>query len=190
MGRIARLLAAPAAVLAALAAGPALAAPSACVPVGGWVQPGSAQPLSAPELFATLAQRRAVLLGEAHDSAEHHRWQLQVLAALHALHPNLVIGFESFPRRVQPALDRWITGAMSEAEFLAAADWRNVWGLDAELSLPLFRFARMNRVPMLALNVDMELTRAVREKGFDAVDTAKREGLTRPAPPLPAYVDL
>jgi uncharacterized iron-regulated protein len=29
-----------------------------------------------------------VLLGEQHDDEDHHRWQAQVLAGLHALRPN------------------------------------------------------------------------------------------------------
>ena len=34
--------------------------------------------------MAALARRPVVLLGEQHDNAEHHRWQLQMLAALRA----------------------------------------------------------------------------------------------------------
>ncbi|MCK7515243.1 MAG: ChaN family lipoprotein [Desulfobacterales bacterium] len=66
-------------------------------------------------LVAAMAQREAVLLGEQHDDADHHRWQLQMLAALHAQRPNMVIGFEMFPRRVQPALDRWVAGELHDA---------------------------------------------------------------------------
>jgi Haem-binding uptake, Tiki superfamily, ChaN/PDZ domain len=109
---------------------------------------------------------------------------------LHALRPGLVIGFEMFPRRLQPALDRWVAGSFSESEFLAATDWRNTWGFDAQLYLPLFHFARMNRIPMAALNVEKDLPRAVREQGFDAVEPARREGVTRPAAPSQAYLDF
>ena len=68
----------------------------------------------------------------------------------------MVIGFEMFPRRVQPALDRWVAGELTEAEFLQQAEWGKVWSMPAELYLPLFHFARMNRIPMLALNIDAE----------------------------------
>jgi len=191
------LTAAIAAALAVHSTG-ALAGESACVAPGAWMAPGGgAGPDAAPArrlderaLLASLAKRRVVLLGEAHDNAEHHRWQLQTMAALHALRPGLVLGFESFPRRTQPALERWVAGVLSESEFLAAADWRNVWGIDPQLYLPLFHFARMNRLPMLALNVDKETTRAVREKGFDALEPARREGVTRPAAPSQAYLDF
>jgi uncharacterized iron-regulated protein len=169
-----------------------LASAAECVPRGAWIVPGSAEshPLAVQELMGGLARRSVVLLGERHDSAEHHRWQLHVIAALHALRPDMVIALEMFPRRVQPALDRWVAGELNEAEFLRASDWREVWPSDPQLYLPIFHFARMNAIPMVALNVDRKLTRAVREKGFDAVPVREREGISRPAPASAPYLEF
>jgi uncharacterized iron-regulated protein len=50
--------------------------------------------------------------------------------------------------------------------------------------LPLFHFARINRIPMLALNVERELVQSVRARGLDGVPPEKREGLTVAAPAL------
>ncbi|MCZ7565334.1 MAG: ChaN family lipoprotein [Burkholderiales bacterium] len=189
-----RLIAAIAAAIAATAlllpfAPGALAA---CVPRGTWAAPAAAgpRPLVGQDLIAHLARRDVVLLGESHEDAEHHRWQLQTIAALHGQRPDLVLGFEMFPRRVQPALDRWVAGELGEEAFLRAADWRRVWNTDPEAYLPLFHFARMNRVPMVALNVDRDLVRMVREQGLDALPVREREGVTRPAPASGAYVDF
>ena len=101
-----------------------------------------------------MARRDVILLGEDHGNADHHRWQLQTLAALHVLKPRMVIGFEAFPRRLQPVLDRWVAGELSAQEFIAQSDWHKVWNFPPELYLPLFEFARVNRIPMLALNVE------------------------------------
>lgn len=179
-----------AAALTALTA--ASAAVADCVPVATWVSPGpaGAQPIAAAELLARLARQSVVLLGEAHDNAEHHRWQLQTLTVLHALRPDMVLAFEMFPRRAQPVLERWVSGELTETEFLAAAEWRRVWNFDPQLYLPIFHFARMNRVPMVALNVDREFTRTVTAKGFDAVPVEQREGVTRPAAPTADYLDF
>lgn len=175
-------------IVAALACAPALA--EDCVRVGAWTVPGDKGPIhaSARAVLADAAKRPVVLLGELHDRADHHRWQLQTLAALHALRGNMLLGFEMFPRRVQPALDRWVAGELTEAEFLAAADWAQVWGFESGLYAPLFHFARINRVPMLALNVERSLIREIGRKGIDAVADAMREGVGRPAPPPAAYV--
>jgi uncharacterized iron-regulated protein len=158
-----------------------------CAPVGNWMVPGGGK-ITGAEVIAKAAKRPVVLLGEMHDNAEHHRWQLQTLAALHAARPDMVIGFEMFPRRVQKALDEWVAGDLTEAQFLAASDWGTVWSTDANLYLPLFHFARMNRIPMVALNIDTRLRRTVASKGFAGLAEKEREGVTQPAAPSAAYL--
>ncbi len=138
-------------------------------------------------ILADMASHDVVLLGEQHDDDDHHRWQVQTLAALHALRPDMVIGFEQFPRRVQPVLDRWVAGELSVKDFLREVEWDEVWNMPAELYLPLFQFARLNRIPMVALNVERSLNKAVIEKGWDAVPEAAREGVGRPAEPSASY---
>jgi len=173
------------------AAAPAQVVPGAgadCVPVASWVVPGGER-TEASRVIARAATQSAVLLGEMHESFEHHRWQAQTLAALHAARPDMVIGFEMFPRRAQKALDRWVAGEISETEFLAVTDWRNVWGFNPDPYLPLFHFARINRIPMVALNVDERLRREAAAKGFEGIAESEREGVTRPAAPSTAYLD-
>jgi uncharacterized iron-regulated protein len=161
----------------------------ACLAPAEWYALGEQGPRKrdAAALFSELASREVVLLGESHDDADHHRWQLQTLAALHALRPSMAIGFEAFPRRVQPVLDRWVAGELSQKEFLAQADWDRVWNFPADLYLPLLHFARLNRIPLRALNVERDLTQAISREGWDAVPAAKKEGVSRPAPASAEY---
>lgn len=177
------------AALLGLGPGAAAAAAEDCVPVGGWRVPGG-ESLPAARLAARAAESAVVLLGENHDNAEHHRWQLQVLTALHARRPDMVIALEMFPRSVQPALDRWVAGELSVEQFLEAARWREVWAFDPELYLPLFHFARMNRLPMVGVNVDRALVDKVGERGLAEVPEAEREGVGAPAAPRQDYVDM
>ena len=159
-----------------------------CAPAGEWTLPGGGQ-VMAQEMLSRVARETVVLLGEQHDAADHHRWQLNTIAGLAAVHPKVVLGFEMFPRRVQPALDRWVAGELGEAEFLKASDWPNVWGYETALYLPLFHFARINRIPMLALNVERGLVRSVGARGLEGVPVDKREGVSDPAPASDAYID-
>lgn len=162
-----------------------------CAPVGSWTVP-SGKRISSTEIISYAVNKSVVLLGEAHTNLEHHRWQLQMLASLHARHPDMVIGFEMFPRRVQKALDKWVAGNLSVEEFLDAADWRNGWSIDAEAYLPLFHFARMNQIPMIALNIDSQLRKDISTQGFDILEKEesidKYKGITRPAKPSDAYI--
>jgi len=164
----------------------------ACPTPGVWIAVSDSGRSVRPDdiVSAGLAQRRVVLLGESHGDAEHHRWQLHTIAALHARQPRLALGFEMFPRRAQPVLDRWSAGELSEEQFLTRGDWANVWGHDPQLYMPIFHFARMHRIPMIALNVERSLVRRVGAEGWDAVPPAEREGVGEPAVAPAPYVSF
>jgi uncharacterized iron-regulated protein len=164
-------------------------AAAGCVPVAGWVRPADGAVVATPELFAQLAGAGIVLAGESHDRADHHVWQAEILAGLLARRDKVAVGVEMLPRRAQKALDRWVAGESSEAEFLAESDWRHAWGFDFALYRPVFLLARLNRVRMVALNVDRTLVAKVGREGWDAVPEGEREGVGRATPPDPAYLD-
>jgi uncharacterized iron-regulated protein len=173
------VLALPILALAACAVKPA------CAPHGAWLVPGSLRPVADPVQQAAAAP--VILLGEHHDNAADHRWQLDTLKAVYAINPRLALGFEMFPRSSQPVLDEWVRGGMSEADFLARTDWKQVWGFDAAMYMPVFRFARQHGIPMLALNVSRHAVHLVATGGWAALPVAQREGVSTPAPPSAAY---
>lgn len=156
-------------------------------PRARWMDPTTGTLLDALPLMQRLATRRAVLLGETHDIAEIHRWQLQVVTCLHLLQPRLAVGFEMFPRRLQPVLDRWVEGDFTTEEFLHEAEWDKVWGFPPEIYLPLFHFCRQQGVRMLALNCHRPLVTLIGKEGWDAVPEAERDGMTPAAPPTPGH---
>ncbi len=163
-----------------------LPAPPACVAPGVWTD-GEGKRLTIATPLRRIAEFPVILLGEQHDKPDHHRWQLHTLAGLHAHNPDLAIGLEMLPRRAQPALDRWSAGELDEAAFLAASAWATVWGFDPEMYLPILRFARMNRLPLVALNVDRSLIARTARDGWAAIPADAREGVGQPAPPSAAY---
>ncbi|HYN38683.1 MAG TPA: ChaN family lipoprotein, partial [Rhodospirillales bacterium] len=140
---------------------------------------------------AVILERAAaapiVLLAEVHDDPAHHAWQLRMLSALRGRGRPLVLGVEMLPRRAQPDLDRWVAGELSERAFLQAVRWQETWGHDPALYLPVFRFARDHRIPMLAMNVDRSLVAKVARSGWEAVPAGQREGLGEPAMPAEPY---
>ncbi len=152
-----------------------------CSQVGQWLDVRRGHHVSMKSVAEKAAEQGIALLGETHDNVGHHRWQLHTLAALHGHSKKLVLGFEMFPRRFQPELDRWVTGQLSEDAFLKAVNWRKTWGYEADLYLPLFHFARMHRIPMIALNVDRSLVSKVGAEGWEAIPADAREGLSDPA---------
>lgn len=158
-----------------------------CVAPATWVVPATGRTRTTPDVLGRAARTTFVLLGEMHDRPDHHRWQAEVIAGLLARRDAVVLGFEMFPRRAQPALDRWTADQLDERAFLTATDWDTVWGFDPSMYMPLFHVARLNRLPMVALNVDRGLVARVGKEGWDAVPEAMREGVGTPAPPSDAY---
>lgn len=156
-------------------------------PPGTWFSPARGAPIGFDAVLDHAGKQSAVLLGETHDRPEIHRWQLHVIAALHARGRPIAVGFEMFPRRLQPVLDRWVAGELDTDSFLVEAEWFDVWGFDPELYLPIFQFCRAQRVPMLALNCYRALVTRVRLEGWAAIPEAERDGLTPSAPPTEGY---
>ena len=148
---------------------------SACNISAGWFTVTTGRSVDRLELFGNLVRKNSVvLLGESHASVDHHRWQLYTLAALHGRAEKIVIGFEAFPRRLQPVLENWVAGKLSAEAFLKESEWRRVWGFDPALYMPLFQFARLNRIPMIALNVERKLVSRVGKHGWASVPILER----------------
>ena len=155
--------------------------------VAQWLEPASGEILAGEQIFKRLERSRIVLLGESHTSMAHHRWQQYMLSALHSSNTNMVVGLEMLPRSKQPALDAWSAGKLTEKEFLEQSEWQKVWGYDAGFYLPLLHFARLNRLPTIALNIDRELVSQVGQKGWRALTKEQRMGLSDPAPASAEY---
>lgn len=154
---------------------------------GVWIDPNTGEELEQLQLMRQMAEKQVILLGETHNVAEIHRWQLHVAAFLHAHRPRIAMGFEMFPRRLQPVLDAWVGGQLETQAFLEKAEWQTVWGFPPELYLPLFHFCRQQKIPMLALNCYRELVTRVGREGWEAIPEEERDGLTPSAPATDAY---
>ncbi len=155
-------------------------------PQSPWYLPAEGRSVSHAELVKSLVDAETVLLGERHDRAAHHRWQLHVAAGL-AAHRPIVMGFEMFPARLDPVLHDWVQGGLDEESFLTRAEWPKVWGFSPELYLPIFRFCREMRIPMVGLNCRRDLVREVGAGGWESVPEDAREGLSPARPSSPEY---
>lgn len=159
-----------------------------CISPGDWLD-ADGQRLAPDELFPDLARAEVVLLGERHDRMEHHRWQVHTLAALHTYRPDMVIGLEMLPRSAQPALDAWIAGELDERAFLEQSGWAQAWGFDPQLYLPVLHFARMHRIPLLAINLDRPLIARIMREGWEAIPPEERYDITPPLAATESYRD-
>jgi len=125
-------------------------------------------------LIPTLADRRVVLIGEIHDRFDHHLIQLEIIRGLHAVHPKIAIGMEAFQQPFQRHLDDYVAGKLSESEFLRETEYYGNWRFDYRLYEPILSYARENRLPLVALNLPVELVRKVGRQGIDGLSDEER----------------
>jgi hypothetical protein len=71
------------------------------------------------------------------------------------------LGMEMFTRKQQPALDRWVAGGLSEKAFLKEVNWAAGWKMDFALYRDLLTFARDRHIPIIGLNAEKDLVKAV-----------------------------
>ncbi len=128
-------------------------------------------------LLDAIADRRVVFVGESHDRYEDHLNQLKVIEGLKRRGKNLAIGMEFFQQPFQAPIDAYIAGTIDEAEFLRKTEYFDRWRFDYRLYRPILRFAREHRIPVIALNLESEVTRRVSEVGIDGLSKEERARL-------------
>jgi uncharacterized iron-regulated protein len=125
---------------------------------------GSAVPLEA--MVSELADADVVFLGEEHDSDGVHALQQEVFEALHAARGGaVVLSMEMFERDAQGPLDLYLSGALTEEEFLARS---RPWPNYAEHYRAAIEFAKAEGIPVLAGNAKRALASLVSKEGTAA----------------------
>lgn len=168
--------------------------PTAPRPVQGVFQdPGAVRAdgaaVTRADFEAAVAGSQVVLAGEQHDQLSHHLVQLEVISAVHRAQGKVVIGLEMLDRTQQPALDAYLSGATSEAEF--AAFWKKAWGFDYALYKPILDYAKANGLKVKALNAPSSVVRQVGKGGLASLTPEQRALIAARVSPItdPRYLE-
>lgn len=116
-----------------------------------------------------LARVNIVYIGETHDRSEDHEARFQLIQRLQAKNPRVAFAFEMFQRPYQVYLDRYVAGTIDETELREKTEYDDRWGFDWEFYAPVLRFARENKIPLIALNTPAEITRKVAREGLESL---------------------
>lgn len=127
-----------------------------------------------------------VCLGEEHDHAEGHAFQLRFVEALGTRAPRMVLSLEMFERDVQLPLDEYLQGHITESAFLSAA---RPWPRYATDYRPLVEWCRVHGRPVVAANVPRRYVNIVARQGQGALLKLPRES-RRFLPPIPYSMDI
>jgi uncharacterized iron-regulated protein len=119
-------------------------------------------------ILQSLRSANVVYLGELHNSDSDHQDQLAIVQDLKQA-GDMAIGLEMFQRPDQGAIDRYLAGELSEAELQTQTEFQKRWGWPWESYAPLLRWAKAQKVPVIALNVPTEITRKVSRQGLESL---------------------
>lgn len=117
-------------------------------------------PIDEPRLFASLAKRPYVLVGEKHDSEAHHAFQARVVDALGKSAPRPIV-MEHFRASAQPKLDGFFgVGSRTAGELPTQVGWDTGWG-PFTMYAPIFERALARTMPVVAGSFDKIDVRAL-----------------------------
>lgn len=153
---------------------------------GRIVEVATGRALDPATLIARLARARFVLLGERHDSVDHHRLQAWIVRGLAASGVRPAVAFEQFAADRQPAIDGHLATRPRDASGLGTAvAWHASGWPDWSLYQPIADVAVEAGLPIVTADVSRQILQTVRHGGIAALDDATRArlGLDRPLDP-------
>ncbi len=119
------------------------------------------------EILSTIGKDRVIFIGEGHESMEDHLLQLEIIKYLHGRGENVAIALEMFPAEMQPVLNKWIMGSISDYEFEEA--YKRAWNVPYRYYAKIFEYARQARLPLVGINVNRTQIDDVAKHGIDTL---------------------
>ena len=139
------------------------------------LKPGNGKTIE--DIFPELMKNRIIFVGENHDRFAHHINQLNIISKLHKAGVKIGVGMEMFQKPYQKAVDDYLAGRINETEFLKQTEYFNKWRYDYNLYKPIIDFLKQNNIPLIALNIDGDISRKTSRKGIDSLLKNERKQL-------------
>lgn len=133
--------------------------------------------LTLEDLLPDLKESRVIYIGERHDRFSHHMNQLQFIKRLREKGEKIAVGMEMFRRPCQHVLDDYMAGRIDERTFLKKSAYFKNWGYDYHLYKPIVDYLKKHGIPMVALNIDMDINRKVAREGIYSLKGDQRNHL-------------
>ncbi len=121
------------------------------------------------DILQQLVKAKIVYLGETHDSLEDHQAQLTIIREMQRQNPKTAIAMEMFQRPFQSAIDNYLAGKLTEEQLVEQTEYNQRWRFPWKYYAPILRFAKENKLPVIALNTPSEVTRKVASQGLESL---------------------
>lgn len=109
------------------------------------------QPVDKRHLFSRLKTAEIILVGDFHAQKQSTRAFLRIIRKIK---PPLVLALECLTIKDQASIDLFLTGELSEKDFLSRVAWKKNWGFPWENYRPLFKWAQQHQIKIFGINAD------------------------------------
>lgn len=131
------------------------------------IESRSGKSISLEKMASKLRKADVIFFGEFHGNAVIHRLQAELLPQLYQAKKRLIVSFEMFERDVQPDLDAYLAGSITEEEFLQRS---RPWPNYATDYRPLLEFAKEKELKVIAANIPRWIAGKVARGSLAALD--------------------
>lgn len=132
------------------------------------------------ELLKEMKDVEVLFFGEEHNDSIGHQLEAEIYQQLSSSYPKTVLSLEMFHTDIQPVMDEYLLGLISEKNFLKEARvWKNY-----EDYKPMIEYAKTHHLPVIAANAATRYSNAVSKSGLLVLDQFPKSSLSF-LPPLP-----
>jgi len=137
----------------------------------------SGKPFDSEAAFKTVVWKSDVVyIGEDRGRAKDHLAQLEALKSMKiARGSKIAVGFAMISSTLQPVLDDYAAGRITEEEFLAGTEREKGSGFDFNLYKPLFDLLITSKLRALALDVPPGIVSKIAREGLTGLDAGERK---------------
>lgn len=132
------------------------------------------------ELVRDLEKADVLFFGEEHNDSVGHILELEILKQIHTAYPKTALSMEMFHTDIQPIINEYLGGFISEKNFTKEARaWNNYKDYK-----PLIEYAKANKIDVIGANGAARYSNIVSKSGLDMLNTLPKESKSF-LPPLP-----
>ncbi|UCE05352.1 MAG: ChaN family lipoprotein [bacterium] len=125
--------------------------------------------ISLNQFIKKLSQYRIVLLGESHTNDQHHAMQLNIIKGLVESGSSICLALEMFNPSQNPVLEKYISGKLTEEDFLDQSNYFNSWGHNYRYYKPIFDYAKEHKIKMFGINIEHDYASKIGRGGIESL---------------------
>ena len=128
------------------------------------------------KIAAKMKGYQVIYLGEKHDRQGIHQAQLKIIKAISKKGP-VAVGMEMFQRPFQHVIDDYLKGRIDEKTFLKKSEYFKRWAFNYHFYRPIVEFCKKEHIPIVALNLQSEISKKIARNGLSALSEKERAKL-------------